>query len=206
MARPRKDSARPGARQRITEAYWALAAERAFPDIAVDQILKRAGCNRTTFYYHFENLAAVRAEAEKQRLTSDKFLSIARLVISRDVNSSAVRAFYDENLDLIRYLARQLARQLAGSPQGEASDRFRAAVRAMWIEQGFLRGDGGDSDLLLAAHIFLINGLLGSIASLADLREDEFFVRLDSFSQLYSTTVMSVLADVLPASALEALE
>ncbi|ORC16104.1 hypothetical protein A7979_05745 [Rothia nasimurium] len=202
MARPRKDSTQPGARQRITEAYWALAAERAFPDIAVDQILKRAGCNRTTFYYHFENLAAVRTEAEKQRLTAEKFRSIVRLIVSRDVNSSAVRAFYDENLDVIRYLARQMA----GSPQGEESDRFRAAVRAMWIEQGLLRGDGGDSDLLLAAHIFLINGLLGSIASLADLREDEFFVRLDSFSQLYSTTVMSVLADVLPASALEALE
>lgn len=201
MARPRKDSAQPGARQRITEAYWALAAERAFPDIAVDQILKRADCNRTTFYYHFENLAAVRAEAEKQRLTAEKFRSIVRLIVSRDLSSSAVRAFYDENLDLIRYLARQLA----GSPQGEASDRFRATVRAMWIEQGLLRGDGSDPDLLLVTHTFLINGLLGSIASLADLSEDEFFVRLDSFSQLYSTIVMNVLADVLPNSALEAL-
>lgn len=201
MARPRKDSAQPGARQRITEAYWALAAERAFPDIAVDQILKRADCNRTTFYYHFENLAAVRAEAEKQRLTAEKFRSIVRLIVSRDLSSSTVRAFYDENLDLIRYLARQLA----GSPRGEASDRFRATVRAMWIEQGLLRGDGSDPDLLLVTHTFLINGLLGSIASLADLSEDEFFVRLDSFSQLYSTIVMNVLADVLPASALEAL-
>ncbi|MFC6352355.1 TetR/AcrR family transcriptional regulator [Rothia nasimurium] len=201
MARPRKDSAQPGARQRITEAYWALAAERAFPDIAVDQILKRADCNRTTFYYHFENLAAVRAEAEKQRLTAEKFRSIVRLIVSRDLSSSTVRAFYDENLDLIRYLARQLA----GSPRGEASDRFRATVRAMWIEQGLLRGDGSDPDLLLVTHTFLINGLLGSIASLADLSEDEFFVRLDSFSQLYSTIVMNVLADVLPNSALEAL-
>lgn len=201
MARPRKDSAQPGARQRITEAYWALAAERAFPDIAVDQILKRAACNRTTFYYHFENLAAVRAEAEKQRLTAEKFRSIVRLIVSRDLSSSAVRAFYDENLDLIRYLARQLA----GSSQGEAPDRFRATVRAMWIEQRLLRGDGSDPDLLLATHTFLINGLLGSIASLADLSEEEFLVRLDSFSQLYSRIVMNVLADVLPASALEAL-
>lgn len=78
-------------------------------------------------------------------------------------------------------------------------------MRAMWIEQGLLRGDGSDPDLLLATHTFLINGLLGSIASLADLSEDEFFVRLDSFSQLYSTIVMNVLADVLPASALKAL-
>ncbi|MGH1977426.1 TetR/AcrR family transcriptional regulator [Rothia sp. L_38] len=201
MARPRKDSAQPGARQRITEAYWALAAERAFPDIAVDQILKRAGCNRTTFYYHFENLAAVRAEAENQRLTTEKFRGIVRLIASHDLSSSTVRAFYDENLDLIRYLARQLA----SSPQAEASDRFRATVRAMWIEQGLLRGDGSDPDLLLVTHTFLINGLLGSIASLADLSEDEFFVRLDSFSQLYSTIVMNVLADVLPNSALEAL-
>lgn len=201
MARPRKDSAQPGARQRITEAYWALAAERAFPDIAVDQILKRAACNRTTFYYHFENLAAVRAEAEKQRLTAEKFRSIVRLIVSRDLSSSAVRAFYDENLDLIRYLARQLA----GSSQGEAPDRFRATVRAMWIEQRLLRGDGSDPDLLLATHTFLLNGLLGSIASLADLSEEEFLVRLDSFSQLYSRIVMNVLADVLPASALEAL-
>ena len=44
-----------------------------------------------------------------------------------------------------------------------------------------------------------------SLSVLADLSEDEFFVRLDSFSQLYSTIVMNVLADVLPASALEAL-
>ncbi|MDO4822332.1 MAG: hypothetical protein Q4A03_09945 [Rothia sp. (in: high G+C Gram-positive bacteria)] len=138
----------------------------------------------------------MRDETENQRLTVEKFRSIVRLIASRDLSSSALRAFYNENLDLIRYLARQLA----GSPQGEASDRFRATVRAMWIEQGLLRGDGSDPDLLLATHTFLINGLLGSIASLADLSEDEFFMRLDSFSQLYSAIVINVLADVLPAS------
>lgn len=191
MARPRKDSSQPGARQRIIEAYWKQATQRAFEDISVDQILKGASCNRTTFYYHFENLAAVRLEAEKKRLTVEILQGIVALLEGKTLDSAAIRNFYEENLDLIRYLARQLG----GNPQGDDAQRFRETVRSLWIEQGLMQGDGSDPDMLIATHTFLVGGLMSSVAALADLTEEEFLERLASLSHLYSLVVSRVILE-----------
>lgn len=55
MARPRKDHAGPGARQRLIDAYIEIAS---MPEerITVSALTERAHCNRDTFYYHFDNI------------------------------------------------------------------------------------------------------------------------------------------------------
>lgn len=58
MARPRKDQADP-AERRLKDAFWTLLEEHDLHDITVSMITKQAQCNRGTFYYHYESLAAL---------------------------------------------------------------------------------------------------------------------------------------------------
>ena len=56
MARPKKDSSRPEARQRIIDAFWSLLEDHRLHDITVNMIVERADCNRGTFYYHYTDI------------------------------------------------------------------------------------------------------------------------------------------------------
>lgn len=56
MARPRKEADGGDARQRIREALWFLLEKHELRDITVSMITEQAGCNRGTFYYHFNGI------------------------------------------------------------------------------------------------------------------------------------------------------
>ncbi len=71
MARPRKDQAEPAATERIKEAFWKLLEENDLKHITVNMITQQAGCNRGTFYYHFDSLDdLLYAIIEEQLLSS----------------------------------------------------------------------------------------------------------------------------------------
>ena len=55
MPRPKKDSAVPGARERLVTVYIDLM-ERSQKAPSVSDIAKAASCNRDTFYYHFKGI------------------------------------------------------------------------------------------------------------------------------------------------------
>ena len=59
MARPRKDAAGPSAEQRIHQAFWELIAEMPLERITVGDLAARAGCNRGTFYYYYDDIYAL---------------------------------------------------------------------------------------------------------------------------------------------------
>ena len=52
MARPRKST--PDARSRIMSAFASMAERMPVTGITVSAICSLAGCNKSTFYYHFE--------------------------------------------------------------------------------------------------------------------------------------------------------
>lgn len=64
MVRPAKDSPVPGARERIEEAFLALMDKMPISKISVKMLCEHAGCNKTTFYYHFADASAVLAAIE----------------------------------------------------------------------------------------------------------------------------------------------
>lgn len=68
MARPRKDSAAVNAKVRIREAFWKLYEQMPFERITVKDVCDRARCNKTTFYYHYDNLRVVLDEIEAESL------------------------------------------------------------------------------------------------------------------------------------------
>lgn len=56
MARPRKDSKMPDARERIIAAFWELLSEHYLPELSASMIADAAQCNRGTFYYYFTSV------------------------------------------------------------------------------------------------------------------------------------------------------
>ena len=63
MPRPRKDQEGPSAVERMEEAFWDALAEKPYDQITVGDIAKRAQVNKNAFYYHFEGLHALAAQA-----------------------------------------------------------------------------------------------------------------------------------------------
>lgn len=55
MSRPKKNSEVPGARQRIIDALWTLLETEHISQLGIKSIVAEAGCNRATFYYHFQS-------------------------------------------------------------------------------------------------------------------------------------------------------
>ena len=53
MTTNREASTRPGARERILEAAYELFAGHGIQAIGVDEIIRRAGVAKATFYHHF---------------------------------------------------------------------------------------------------------------------------------------------------------
>ena len=56
MPRPRRDPEVLPAQQRLENAFWALLRERPYGKITVTDIVREAGVNRNSFYYHFSGL------------------------------------------------------------------------------------------------------------------------------------------------------
>ena len=54
MGRPRKDTEKPEARERLIEAFWSLLETHNLQDITVGIVAAEAQCNRGSFYYHFD--------------------------------------------------------------------------------------------------------------------------------------------------------
>lgn len=56
MARPRKDSPGPSAEERLQAAFWELIEEQPLERMTVGDLTARAGCNRGTFYYYYDDM------------------------------------------------------------------------------------------------------------------------------------------------------
>lgn len=87
MARPRKDSEMPDARQRIIDAFWKLLESNPLGKITVGMVANEAGCNRGTFYYHFSDMDALTLEAIRE-LLDDTMLIRVMFALSSDAEAT----------------------------------------------------------------------------------------------------------------------
>lgn len=66
MARPKKNNGEKPGKERIKDAFWELYQKKTLDNIGVKEIAALAGCNRTTFYYHYGNIEAILDEIENE--------------------------------------------------------------------------------------------------------------------------------------------
>ncbi len=76
MTRTVNRSTAGGAREKIVEAFWILIAKVPYDKITVAQIVREAGLNRNSFYYHFEDIDSMSRIAVAEVLDHE-FLSMA---------------------------------------------------------------------------------------------------------------------------------
>lgn len=84
MARPKKAQGVPTARDRIKGEFWRLYEERPLERISVKEVCQAAGCNKTTFYYHFQDLRAVLEEIEEECLPIEAPAMLSELMEAAD--------------------------------------------------------------------------------------------------------------------------
>lgn len=68
MARPKKDSNTPDAREALIEAFWKLLQDNQLHEISIGMIAAESGHNRGTFYYHFNDKEALVTAALEREL------------------------------------------------------------------------------------------------------------------------------------------
>ena len=85
MGRPRYERGSVDARGKIADAFWELIAERPYAEISVLELVRRAGLNKNTFYYHFANIDVMAAEVVGQSLDTQ---ASVRLFASIDTHGA----------------------------------------------------------------------------------------------------------------------
>ena len=100
MARPRKDSEAAGARRRIIDAFWTLLETAPLSKITIGAVAAQAGCNRGTFYYHFDGMEAL-IRAAIQEVMDDKLLIHIAFLFSADADGAmnALDRYIEQNAE-----------------------------------------------------------------------------------------------------------
>lgn len=99
MARPRKDEARPSARDRLENAFWQLLEEGPYKDITVRALTQRAQVNHNTFYYHFENIDEMALSLTSKNVPHELIETVSALIEGREITQRLGDFAHDANLE-----------------------------------------------------------------------------------------------------------
>lgn len=172
MARPRKDSTEPSARERILSAFWELLAQMPYESITVAALIKMANVSPNTLYNHFEGYRGVVKTALDEILDPTLF---PMLVSGMGFEGEGQAAITRERLDKVILFA--------SDDSGELSAMLKEALLQTWLETLGLSKD--ELDPLQEAELdFIFAGVVSmlskkSAARLADSKEfmQSFFQR-----------------------------
>ena len=96
MARPKKNSPSPSAKDRMIDALWRTLETYDIDEVTVSMITSAADCNRGSFYYHFSSLQELsHAAFERDCVNSDR-VARALLALVSGNHVEAARAIFDE--------------------------------------------------------------------------------------------------------------
>lgn len=156
MARPRREAGIPEGRERLIAAFWSLLKTRELASITVGALSEEAGCNRGTFYYHFDSLdALIQAAIEAEILTERTFShSVLETMIS-DEGDSANSTWKEHHFDHIELLIKRGGLELANAAT-------KSVVIALWTNA--LHPEGGElSPQTRYILEYSMSGVLGMI-------------------------------------------
>lgn len=180
MARPRKDAPDASARERILEAFWTLYRTRPAEKITVRELCEEARCNKTTFYYHFQDTRAVLEELERESVPRDipELMTDLMLDPTSELPIAEYLAEHRESFERYCYLL---------GPAGDPAFRQYAkdVIRETWLARLSIDYDAlSERDRLLVE--FVLSGttsLLGSRSQGADFNLNDLAVLVRSILQ-----------------------
>lgn len=167
MARPRKDTSGPGARERLANAFWTMLSEMTYSEMTVSAISSRAKVNHNTFYYYFGSIE------EMARVLFDENMlpelpKMLLPVLSGGVCDLSTAQGLDgaEALpDLSAHFSR--ARLFAQSDSSLLVRILRDSIRKLWLDAvGLEEGDLSVAESDQLTYIF--GGLVALIATMGE--------------------------------------
>lgn len=162
MARPKKEEGVPAARETIKESFWRLYRDRPFEKISVKEVCEGANINKTTFYYHFQDLRAVLDEIEEDSLPLEAPQMIAALV--RPVAKEEVVSTFIGNMGE-RFERYCILLSSKGDP--DFAKQAKQIMTQRWCEELDIEYDKLPSDIKMAIR-FLMGGTTSVFADHGD--------------------------------------
>lgn len=162
MARPKKEEGVPTARETIKESFWRLYRDRPFEKISVKEVCEGANINKTTFYYHFQDLRAVLDEIEEDSLPLEAPQMIAALV--RPVAKEEVVSTFIGNMGE-RFERYCILLSSKGDP--DFAKQAKQIMTQRWCEELDIEYDKLSSDIKMTIR-FLMGGTTSVFADHGD--------------------------------------
>lgn len=167
MARPRKDSTEPSARERLLAAFWELLAEMPYESITVAALVRRAKVSPNTLYSHFDGYRGVVRAALDDVLDPDLLPMLVSGMRGEDVGQAAAAT---ERLGRVVLFA--------SDGSGELSSMLKEALLETWMRSLGLSKEGLDP-LEEAELDFIFAGVVSVLSkrSAARITGDEDLMR-----------------------------
>lgn len=191
MPRPRKDSGATPMREKIEQAFWECYTERPLEKISVKEICLAAGCNKTTFYYHFHDLREVLDAIEEQCLPIEAPDLLADLFTAQD-KVAVVTRFIEQMGDRFeRYC-------LLLGPNGDPTfaNRAKETMLERWCEK-----TGIERASLTTEELMTFRFVVGGTSSVFADHGDGAPFDPEAFAAVILSTAVPLIAKVLQARA-----
>lgn len=166
MTRPKYHSGERTARERLLQAFWDYLGEKPFDKVTVADIVKRAGVNRNTFYYHFEDLSDL-ARTATQELTFDP--GFIRQIVTRLIGGAGLEAY--GSIPQMNLRIERMCLIAGRNSTSELRQMLRAVVVEAWSEAFGIDIDSLDTEGRIAIE-FMLGGFMSAIAFRADTGAD----------------------------------
>lgn len=150
----------PTGKRRIKEAFWQLYQERPIEDIGIKEIVALAGCNRTTFYYHYKNIHELLDDIEHECIIQDvSYLFMD--VIHNNKNYIALLDLINSKKDVLMRISLLLG------PNGDPafSQKLKELILKRWRELICEPGEELPRERQIILE-YLISGLLGLLSNM----------------------------------------
>lgn len=180
MARPRKDSEREGAKERMLEAFWDQLSRMPYREVTAASIARQAGCNRATFYYYFDSIEDL-AEKAVDAAVPTGIADLAESFLAGDETPFRLNEGQRRAVERISLLTGE-------NGSARLAERFKRALMEAWASRFDL--DLAQDDVRAVAS-FMASGIVGILGEQAGLPCDERFdARLQTVSEVFSASAI----------------
>ena len=184
MARPKRDSGKLSAFERMEEAFWRLLAERPFDKITISALSKGAGVNHNLIYYYFENMEDLARQMFERNMAGD----LPQRLLSVILEGMPSQEPFLKDAELLRRVGR--VRLCMRSDSAFLNGLVKERLQREW-----LTAVGADRTQLTAQQRvdleFLVSGIIAVVGS------QLFEENMEAVATLYQRPVGKALAATL---------
>lgn len=191
MPRPKKDSGMLTGRERIKDAFWQMYLERPLDKIGIKEVAAIAGCNRTTFYYHYATLESVLEEIETDVILTGGPEFLVN-IMKRDGNLCELLNYVEENESKIHKICHLLSSK--GDPA--FARKMKTAMLEEWQRVLIPQGGVLPNEIRIMLEYFM-GGSLSLMGSLSDDPEYDITEMLETLFEVLSRDMFQALKQVL---------